>query len=227
MKTDLNTSVKIIDSFSEYGYKAGIICKSNWRDKTEIYDFLKNEIAPNKIIIAPNQIHGAEIIEVNEAGIIYCDGVVSSNSELCLTVSTADCIPLIFVNRDSRLFGAIHIGWRGFISGIVDNLIAYFHDHGKYDQNFIISLGPAIESCCFEVGNEVALLFDEKYLKTKSGKCFIDLKSAVVDKLSSTANGLNISAIENSCTYCNSERYYSYRREGKAPLQMVSFIFNK
>ena len=221
-------SIWIFDEFSSLGYTAGIILKGRWENQEEIYDHISKEIIGNNIrMISPFQTHSSRIAIIQKDQNSYnlsADGAISNSENVCLTVSTADCIPMLMVERSTGFFGAIHIGWRGFAGGIVEEL---FNPSGSFKPNpedMYFYLGPSIRICCFEVGDEVAVLFDDPFITRRDNKFFIDVPKALVNKLISL--GVRETNIGGSpdCTSCLSERYYSYRRDGRAPIQMVSFI---
>lgn len=217
--------------FEKIGFNAGMVRKGPWNTKEDIYRKIETEIAVDgKQIIIPKQCHGSDVLlleQDNQLASRSVDGIISTNNGYCLTISTADCLPLLLADPESGFFGAIHIGWRGLLGGIVENM---FHAIKNLDiglDRLYISLGPAIGDCCFEIGPEVALLFDGKYLRPDSGKSYLDIRGAVLDKL--LAFGVLENRIQNAmeCTSCDSEKYYSYRRDGNSPIQMVSYICKK
>ena len=69
---------------------------------------------------------------------------------------TADCLPVFVSKKNGSMVGIAHAGWRGLISGIIENLIKSFNSDG---DNLVVHLGPAISKSSFEVGDEVMKLF--------------------------------------------------------------------
>ncbi len=219
------------DHFDKLGFTAGIIQKGPWDSKEEQYRKIEMGIANDDMqIIIPKQCHGSDVLimeQDNQIAAQSFDGVISTNNGYCLTISTADCLPLLLADPVSVTFGAIHIGWRGLLGGIVENM---FHEIKNLDIGFnrlYISLGPAIGDCCFEVGPEVAVLFEDRCVRRENGKSYLDIRGAVLEKLLSF--GVLRNKVENvrECTSCDSEKYYSFRRDGNSPIQMVSYICKK
>ena len=215
-----------IKKFKEIGFEAGITLKGEWGSQENIYRHLRS-LMPNKEIIIPVQVHGAEIFYLNSDGIgesCQVDGVITKCKDLCLSVTTADCIPLILAEPKSGLFGAIHVGWRSFISGIMENAFQTFSNMGIDIGNVNLEIGPGIGPCCFEVGKEVSVLFDDDYVIQKDSKFYVDLAGAIRNKatLLGVVNGNTESIPE--CTSCGVSRYYSFRRDKESPVQLVSFI---
>lgn len=89
------------------------------------HTFAPGEILPRHLIL-PVQTHSANIVEAR-AGMEPprdCDGLFSSNPELCLGVKTADCAPVVFIGRSK--FGVVHAGWRGLTDSILENMLEHF-----------------------------------------------------------------------------------------------------
>ncbi len=214
--------------FSSLGFDAGIILKNAWREKSEPYGFLRNDLLAGKYdLIIPTQTHSNLIANVHAelpVRMIYADGVISGRDDICLTVTTADCLPLLFAVPSRGLFGAVHIGWRGFVGGILETFRSKL---GGFDidwSDIHIHLGPALEQCCFETGDEVAVLFEQQYVEIKKGRYYVDLRNAIADLLVLMGvDRKNILGLDD-CTKCGGDKYYSYRRDGRTPAQMVSFI---
>ncbi len=145
-------------------------------------------------------------------------------------IQTADCLPLFFFDRDQSRGGVIHVGWRGLQQGIETKLISLLgRDRGKYD----FYLGPAIERKCYEVGEELPVLFrgktyaDRIFTALGGGKYSMDLKYGLI--LSLDEAGIRPERIHDSglCTYCSNGRFPSYRRDGKTGMRIFNFIMLK
>jgi YfiH family protein len=217
--------------FDDVGFHSGIILKGPWKSHDDIFKLLKSEIIDSNLsIVSPVQLHGSDIALIDNlpnTSNIAADGVLTRNDKLCLTVKTADCLPLTLADPLTGLFGAIHIGWRGLAGGIIENLTLAIKNLDMDFDRLYISLGPCIGDCCFEIGGEVAILFDNEFVKARDDRYFLDIRTPVKKKL--VASGIpedNIVEIT-ECTSCQSEKYYSYRRDRQAPIQMVSFISRK
>jgi len=220
---------RTFEELSRFGFSAGITLKDSWNSPAEVYAHIRNNLLPSaREIVAPKQVHGAhiEIISTKEIPLkLNADGAITTRDDICLTVTTADCLPLIAADPKSGGFAAIHVGWRSFVAGILENFIQEACELGmELDQARII-LGPSIGPCCFEVGPEVAALFDSDFIQWRDNKSFADLEKAVGNKLISlgVVKG-NIGGFS-ECTSCNFADYYSYRRDKRSPVQMVTFIY--
>jgi YfiH family protein len=175
-----------------------------------------------------NQVHGARVVD---AAIVAADPAAREEADaLVLAPATggeatavgirvADCVPVLVASRDAGEIGAIHAGWRGVALNVVGAAVARLR--GK---DLVAAIGPCIGPCCFEVGAEVtpqvlaAARGDEGIVARRGGeKAFLDLRRAVRRQLEASG----VSDIEDvpprdSCTRCDAERFFSYRRDGAA-----------
>lgn len=222
------TLMEKYDRFGDIGFSAGIFLKGPWEKQGDIYNKLKSKTEPaGKKIVAPIQMHGSKITILDDSRKnerITADGVVSKNGGYCLTVKTADCVPLVLADPRTGFFGAVHIGWRGLAGGILENLSLAIKNLDINFNRLYISLGPSIGSCCFEVGGEVAVLFDDSSVTIKDDRYFLDIKGLIKERLISFGVSENRISEAAECTSCHTDRYYSFRRDGRADIQMVSFI---
>ncbi len=157
------------------------------------------------------QVHSDRVVPANAGECGEADALVTSRAGLALTVVTADCVPLVIAGRD-RL-AAVHAGWRGIAARIVTRTLERLGDTGPLTA----WLGPAIGSCCYEVGNDVA----ERVVAVSgptarvdpegSQKPHLDLHRAVALQLEGRVAELR--RIE-ACTRCHPQALSSYRRDG-------------
>lgn len=146
------------------------------------------------------------------------DAVITKRHDVLLGVKTADCVPILLYDKLCGAIGAVHAGWRGTAAGILKKTIVEMtRTFGTEPEDLIISIGPSIRWCCYEVGREVvdAVVKEtgkgEYYRAKKSGKFCLDLQTANRQQaISMGVQERNISVIE-ECTFCYPERYYSYR----------------
>jgi YfiH family protein len=229
MNSPLNDSYRIYGQLSGPGFTAGMTVKGPWEDPPHMYDHIRKNLIPSgTTLVVPDQVHGVDIIRISDKTKEFAfeaDGAITDRSDICLSVTTADCLPVIFADPISGYFAAVHVGWRGFVGGIVENIYEKMADRKMNVSATRFAIGPGIGVCCFEVGPEVAALFDEAFISKHNGVFHVNLSAAVADKLESLgAAGSNID-INRDCTSCKSELYYSYRRDKSTLLQMVTFIF--
>lgn len=106
------------------------------------------------------QVHGTMIVDVitpgQECG--EADGLYTTQSGILLTVLTADCLPVIFSQRDGKGIAVVHAGWRGLLDGIVLKMVERIARDDN-PANWVAAIGPAARSCCYEVNEELVERF--------------------------------------------------------------------
>ena len=228
MKKD---AISAYGRFEEIGFTAGITLKGQAPSGNDPHSLMRSGIiGTSKKIVAPSQVHGTEIHIIDEAAPesgFTADAILSRNPELCLTIRTADCLPLLLADPVTGLFGAVHLGWRGLAGGILENLQVAFKNLDTDLNRLYICLGPAIGECCFMVGAEVAILFDEAYVMIRDDSYFLNIRRFVSDRLIEMGIAADNIIDINECTSCLNKKYYSFRRDGQAREQMISFICRK
>jgi YfiH family protein len=153
----------------------------------------------------------------------YCDALVSDTAGILLAVKTADCVPVLLGDAKTGAFAAVHAGWRGTSASIVTRAIAQMQtDYGTRAADLRAAIGPAANTCCYEVGSEVidkfAELFPQSthlFTATRAGHARVDLQTANRDQL--VASGLSLEKIHIAplCTMDRNDLFFSYRREKK------------
>jgi YfiH family protein len=92
------------------------------------------------------------------------DGMITDTPGLILAVQTADCLPIILVDRKRRAVGVFHAGWRGTVKRIVEKGVGEMRKHFKSDpRNLVAAIGPGAQGCCYEVGEEVRTKFAAQF----------------------------------------------------------------
>ena len=163
----------------------------------------------------PHQTHSTNVLFVNSAGEFEnCDGLITANPNIVLSLQTADCIPIFLYDKSTAARGLVHAGWRGVVGGIVSNAIDLMVSKGSIVENIHVFLGPSICMNCYEVGAEVADQFENKNKKKLGGgKWFVNLHGQVECQLLDL--GVLASKIKSSpiCSFEN-DNCCSYRRDG-------------
>ena len=97
------------------------------------------------------------------------DGLITATPGLLLAVQTADCLPVILVDAKRRAVGVFHAGWRGTVKRIVEKgvgeMLRWF---GSRPRDLRAAIGPGIQGCCYEVGEEVRTKFESQFAYTAS-----------------------------------------------------------
>lgn len=188
---------------------------------------------PSRRIVLPRQVHGVEIREVRgsqlsgdvmspEAATDGVDAVMTCEPGLCIGVSTADCVPVLFYDPVRRVVAAAHAGWRGTVKRMALKTVeAMQAAYGSAPSDLRVVIGPCISLAHFEVGQEVYDAFAAEghpmeAVARRQDKWHIDLPLA--NRLQVEQAGVPSSQIVMSgiCTYDSVEDYFSARRLGTA-----------
>lgn len=146
------------------------------------------------------------------------DAMVTKEKNIALGILTADCVPILLYETNNEIIAAVHAGWKGAISGIIENTILKMEKLGGNRDSIIASIGPCIGVDSYEVD----LKFKEKFISTaenneiffrdskKEGKAFFDIGAFAMERL----KNLSIKRIDNikNDTCAEPEKFFSYRR---------------
>lgn len=167
------------------------------------------------------QIHSAlSLVADRRAGCVgEGDALVTREAGVTVSVRTADCLPILLADTVQHAVAAVHAGWRGTHAHIVKETIGRMHrEFGTDAGNIVAAIGPGIGPCCYEVGEDVARLFD----MSQAGR--LDLSRANVTQLVEAGVPRDQIAVNGSCTFCDPVQFYSWRRDHQLAGRMISFI---
>jgi hypothetical protein len=190
--------------------------------------FFKQTNLDTKITVSAGLIHENKVIiidDILENTIIpNCDALITNNDKCLLTITTADCLPIYFYDKNKNVVAIAHAGWRGVVSKIAEKVINQFMNHYHSDINDIeVSIGPHIKDCHFEIKDDAANQFKKSDLIIRGDKIYIDLSQIIKNQLNDL--GVNNIEISEDCTYCLSDKYFSYRRDNPKELEtMIAYI---
>lgn len=195
-------------------------------------------------LAAPRQVHGVEVAAVagdlpgapdsvwNEK-LDGADAVTTDIPGVAVAVATADCVPVLLYDSDSRACAAVHAGWRGMAAHIIRATVESMQArYGTRPARLYAAVGPSIGPDSFEVGDEVveAFLsagFDERAVVRRypSRRSHIDLWAAAVEELE--ACGVELSHIEVAgiCTRLHSDEFFSARALGVRSGRFLTGIY--
>lgn len=192
-------------------------------------------------LIMPHQTHGTRIacvtdrmltlpVEALDKELEDTDALMTDVTDVCIGVSTADCIPLLLYDAEHRAACAIHAGWRGTVARIAEKSVsAMTRTYGTDPSRLHAVIGPGISPEAFEVGDEVYETFRNagfamEHISHRETKWHIDLWECNRRQL--TGAGItpcNI-ATDGTCTYNNPETFFSARRLGTASGRILTGI---
>ena len=145
------------------------------------------------------------------------DAIVTNKQGLVIGILTADCGPVLFADASAGVIGAAHAGWKGAMTGVVENTIDAMIGLGAIRKNIVATLGPCISQKNYEVGAEYRARFinansqNARYFthSSREDHYLFDLAGLVVDRLNKA--GVRGSKL-GLCTYADEDSFYSYRR---------------
>lgn len=163
------------------------------------------------------QVHGIEVVDAATAPpLTRADGAYSRRAGVVCAVMTADCLPILLCDRHGRQVAAIHAGWRGLASGVIEAAVSKMEAPAS---RLMAWLGPAIGPLAFEVGSEVREQFlahdrraETAFKQSSRGRWLADIYRLARQRLE--ALGLYQLYGGRWCTYSDARRFYSYRRDG-------------
>lgn len=173
------------------------------------------------------QVHGKDVLKLT--GEPYAskraDASYSNTPGTVCAVMTADCLPVLFCNRNGTEVAAAHAGWRGLCAGVLEETVACFDDK---PENILAWLGPAIGPDAFEVGPEVRDAFmaveaiADRAFRPAGEKYYADIYTLARQRLTSV--GVTQVFGGDRCTFSQKGDFFSYRRD-KNTGRMASFIW--
>ncbi len=167
------------------------------------------------------QIHSADVLPVTEATDIddppKADAMVTGTPGLLLGISTADCVPVLFADRNAGVIGAAHSGWKGAITGINEATVQAMEKLGADRQNIVCAVGPCIAQKSYEVDAQFFAHFvkadpanEHFFADGRDSHYQFDIEGYVAARLA--AYGISRVECLGEDTYSQPERYFSYRR---------------
>jgi YfiH family protein len=166
------------------------------------------------------QVHGKDVSDDGNT-LAVADAAVTRKALTPKVVMVADCMPVFLADEDASVVGVAHAGWRGLAAGVLEATIGAM---GVSPRKLIAWMGPAIGPQVYEVGSEVLEAFPEKgaFAPTRPGHWRMDLYAIARARLE--ACGVRRVGGGGFCTYSDSRRFFSYRRE-RAGARMAALIW--
>ena len=189
---------------------------------------LLNTLLPSEPVWL-EQVHGTDVVNADMTDCLpQADACIARHRAAVCVVMTADCLPLLLCDKQGSVVGAAHAGWRGLAAGIIEATVQAMN---VAPQNLLAWMGPAISQEAFEVGEEVRALFVDAnpqaaaaFIPGQPGKWLADIY--MLAHLRLKALGITQIYGGNYCTYHESEKFFSYRRDGVTG-RMGTFIWLK
>ncbi len=202
----------------------------------------KSWSATNGQLARLHQVHGVDVV-VRRAGdavsndeLPRADVIVSTDPSLAVAVQTADCTPILLVDRSTGAVAAAHAGWRGLAARVPAVAVRALVEHASGSEaNLIAAIGPAISSARYEVGEEVRSRFADAGFNrgrldrwfpsaTRPGHWLFDgweSARAQLEDAGVPPHQIHLAAM---CTATYADWFCSYRRDGKLAGRMAAVI---
>lgn len=164
-----------------------------------------------------------------ETDLPCCDAIIITEPGITAVTMHADCVPLFYLDPAKNAACVAHAGWRGVHGGLPGKIAEEFISAcGSKKEDIITAIGPHIMSCCYEVGEEVASLFEDKFgtftIKRKGGRLLLDMQAAILVQFMEAGLPPQNCTCANLCTSCLPELFYSHRRDKGETGAMASLI---
>ncbi len=190
------------------------------------YSIICDELGiDKKRLVLSKQVHEANVHTVREDdignGIVFpnkldsADALITDKRNVCITVFGADCVPLFFLDPKNGVIALAHSGWKGTVLRIGQRVVEKMvSDYGSQPSDILTAIGPSIQICHFEVGDDVAQKFISEFgnttVKKYGDKYHADMQAAI--KLQLREAGIEHTDDSGICTYCNHELLFSHRK---------------
>ncbi|MDD6762035.1 MAG: peptidoglycan editing factor PgeF [Clostridiales bacterium] len=178
-------------------------------------------------LVLPKQVHEDNIHTIEDSdignGIVFenkfvsADGLITDKKGAGLVTLYADCVPLMFLDRRRAVIATSHSGWKGTVKCIGAKTVRkMMSDYGSRPEDILCAIGPSIQVDHFEVGDDVAQIFIDKFGSDTAvrygDRYHVDMQRAIIKQL--TGAGIPAENIDNCgiCTYCKSELLFSHRK---------------
>jgi YfiH family protein len=147
------------------------------------------------------------------------DGMTTASSGVALAVLTADCVPVALADPEAGRVAVVHAGWRGVAAGVVSAALRRF----SHPARLLAAIGPAVGEDHYEVGEDVVAAVstgtEAAVVARRDGSIHLDLPGTVAAVIRN--HGVRRIERAEECTACESERFFSYRRDGRSGRQAV------
>ncbi|WP_029903640.1 peptidoglycan editing factor PgeF [Prevotella sp. 10(H)] len=159
------------------------------------------------------------------------DALITDRKNICIGVTTADCVPVLIFDPEKNILAAVHAGWKGTVAKIAAKTVAKMKEQFDCDPTKLLAgIAPCISQERFEVGEEVVDAFQQAgfimedigYRKPETGKMHIDLQRANELTLSEAGIPADNIEIADLCTYSNPALFFSARRQSVHSGRMIT-----
>ncbi len=183
-------------------------------------------------------VHGNTIVTASKtnAGTIIpkADGLITTEKNLFLSVTVADCLPIFLYEPDKKILSLLHAGWKGLDAGIITEAVSQIKNHGGSAENILVGIGPSIGPCHYTAYGERVDTFTKRIPQAvqklekpgENGETHsINLQLIAKNELELTGIMPEHIEIHPDCTACHHETYFSYRADKTDMVQPMMAVF--
>ncbi|MDA7606692.1 peptidoglycan editing factor PgeF [Pelagibacteraceae bacterium] len=207
------------------GIYSSLNCGLGSKDKKENVlknlDIVSKQIElNNKNLFTMNQTHSNRVVVINDTNKhvqrVHSDALVTRQKNIAISVLTADCVPVLIYDEVNQIIGSIHAGWKGAVSGIIENTLSEIFKISK-NNKINVAIGPCIGVNNYEVGKEFYAKFIKEskknerfFLSNGKDKLLFNLRNYINSKFEE----LDVKYIENIDidTFSDNINFFSFRR---------------
>ncbi len=178
-------------------------------------------LLPGAALAGLYQVHGNRCVVVDAASDPAArpeaDALATRTPGILLSILTADCVPVLFADREAGVVGAAHAGWKGALAGANDATLDAMQGLGADRARITAAIGPCIGRASYEVDEAFVQRFvdddpenERFFAAARAGHAMFDIAAYVAARLA--AAGVARIAIDGQDTYAEAAEYFSYRR---------------
>lgn len=158
-----------------------------------------------------------------------CDAMIIHEPGITAVTLHADCVPVFFADKKQRIACVSHAGWRGVYGELPAKIARTFlNEYGAERENLLVGIGPHIMAECFEVQEDVAGPFGERFgsetVISRAGSLYVDLQHAILEQLRREDIPPENITCADLCTFSREDLFFSHRRDRGNTGAMGSFI---
>jgi len=207
----------------------GLFCTreltAGWDGGPQSIASLLRELMPGSRVFCLTQVHSDRIVDAEDVfpdDYPEADGIISRDPSDILCIRTADCVPVLLEADGGSMIGAVHAGWRGLAQDIVIKAVARMESAGA--DKVHAAIGPSIGPCCYQVGPEVVRELSADPVRRGDGTIAVDLADIAFRQARKAGIPEERIHVKRSCTCCNPDAFFSFRREKEAAGRNISVI---
>jgi len=174
------------------------------------------------LLVHMKQIHKTDIKIITECDNFYtpptCDALITDKKNTPLMVMVADCSPILFYDSQKEVIAVAHAGRAGAFGNIIASTLKSFRENfNSKAEDIFVSVGASIQSCCYEVGEEIVQeakgLNLEYAIIKRDNSYFLDISAILKRQLQNENILQNNIEFSDECSCCCDDKYFSYRTQ--------------